>query len=89
GVGPGRAAARGGLRDAPRTVIQAFRIEEEPLRHETFYGRLPQGPVAPPGRWLCQRPPLFSRGRGIKMSNLQCKRLEAACTLAALTNSTV
>lgn len=26
----GRAAARGGLRDALRTVIQAFRIEEEP-----------------------------------------------------------
>ncbi|MCI0627816.1 MAG: hypothetical protein L0387_40225 [Acidobacteria bacterium] len=38
----GRAAAAvaqrhgGGLTDAPRPVIQAFRIEEESLRHETF-----------------------------------------------------
>jgi hypothetical protein len=52
----------GGLRDAPRTVIQAFRIEEEPLRQETFDWRFPQGAVAPPRRWLRHRPPLLSRG---------------------------
>ncbi len=53
----GRAVARGGLRDALRTVIQAFRIKEEPLRHETFDWRFPQGPVAPPRRWLCRPQP--------------------------------
>ncbi len=43
--------------DAPRPVIQAFRIEEEPLRPETFDWRFPQGPVAPPRRWLRDRRP--------------------------------
>ncbi len=47
----------GGLRDAPRLVIQAFRIEEEPLRHETFDWRFPHGPVAPRRRWLRDRRP--------------------------------
>ncbi|MCI0625451.1 MAG: hypothetical protein L0387_28030, partial [Acidobacteria bacterium] len=51
---------RGGLRDAPRTVIQAFRIDEEPLLHETFDWRFPQGPVAPPRRWLRDRRPCAS-----------------------------
>jgi hypothetical protein len=45
----------------------SVRIEEEPLRHETFDWRFLQGPVATPAlawdRRPCHRPPLLSRGR--------------------------
>ncbi len=57
-----------GLRDAPRTVIQALRIAEEPLRHERSNGGFRKGRSHHSGAGAIARP--SSAEEGIKMSNL-------------------
>ena len=58
----------GGLRDNPRLVIQAFRVEYA-LRHKTLDWRFPQRLVAPPRRRPRHRQPLLSRGGESKRPN--------------------
>ncbi len=72
----GRAAARGGLKQAPKTTIQALRTKFENRGHETCPWSFPQPRIAPPRHWRGtavprQCPPLLSPRRGLKTCNPQ------------------
>ena len=89
----GSAAQRrgGGLRQAPKTTIQALRTEFENCGHEPRGWSFPQLRIAPPRHWLRQCLPLLSRGGdskrpifSVRLSSLTRRRSNSA-TAATLT----